>query len=64
MSVQHSAFNRGYYGVSCWYLGYREREWGWFAAALGKGKALVAVCSLNERLIQQAGKRALHFDGV
>lgn len=34
---------------------------GWVAAVLGKGKTLVTVCSLNERLIQQAGKGALHF---
>lgn len=39
MSVQHSAFNKSYYDVSCWYLGS-------FTAALGKGKAL--ACSLNK----------------
>lgn len=60
MSVKHSAFNRGYYCVSCWYLSYREKEWG----GLGRGNALVAVCILDERLIQQAGRWASHFVGV
>lgn len=50
--------------MSCWYLGCREKEWEWLSAALGRGKALVAVRTLNERSEQRAGKLASRFVGV